>query len=324
MQDIAAAASVSLVTVSRAINAPDLLAPATLATVRATIERLHYIPDLTAGSLASNRSRIVGAIVPTIANSIFSDTVEGLAQTLAAAGYQLLLGQTGYRNTEERALVGAFVGRRVDGLVLTGVTHARGVRALAKRAGIPIVETWDMTRRPIDMLVGFSNEAAGRAAALYLAAKGYVRLVFVGGSDERSSARLRGFRSAMSGVAGTHLCVIEVASPSSVLDGSRALAALLRERARPRAVFCTNDMLAAGVLFECQRRGIPVPTEIAVMGFADLPIAAGTHPPLTTVQVRSASIGRRAGELLVARLAGDPAGQRIVDVGFAVVERESA
>ena len=194
MEDVARAAGVSMITVSRALNKPDKLAPATLARVRAAIASLRYVPNLTAGSLASNRSRIVAIIVPTIANSIFSDTIDGLAQTLAQHHYQLLLGQTQYRMDEEAALVEAFLGRRVDGLVLTGIKHARGVRSRVQRAGIPIVETWDLSTRPIDMIVGFSNRAAGDAAARHLAGKGYRALAYIGGSDDRSVARLAGFR----------------------------------------------------------------------------------------------------------------------------------
>ena len=185
MEDVARAAGVSMVTVSRALNVPEKVAPATLAAVRAAIERLRYVPNLTAGSLASNRSRIVAAIVPTIANSIFSDTIDGVAQALAPHRYQLLLGQTQYRPLAEAELVDAFLGRRVDGLILTGVKHARGVRTRLQQAAIPVVETWDLTSRPIDMVVGFSNRAAGQAAARYLAEKGYGSLGFIGGQDDR-------------------------------------------------------------------------------------------------------------------------------------------
>jgi LacI family gluconate utilization system Gnt-I transcriptional repressor len=323
MEDVARAAGVSLVTVSRALNAPELLAPATLTIVRAAIERLRYVPNLTAGSLASNRTRIIAAIVPTIANSIFSDTVDGLANELARRGYQLLLGQTQYRDQEEVQLVDAFLGRRVDGLVLTGVKHARGIRAKLQRAGLPVVETWDLTPRPIDMVVGFSNHAAGHTVARYLVAKDYRSLAFIGGHDDRSASRLAGFRAGAGEFGINDVAAAFVPAPSSVLDGSAAFAELLHGAPAPRAVFCTNDMLAAGVLFECQRRRIAVPGQIAVIGLADLPIAAGVEPALTTVQVRSTEMGARAGQLLLQRLNGDPATERVVDLGFAIVERNS-
>lgn len=323
MEDVARAASVSMITVSRALNTPDKLAPATLARVRAAIEHLRYVPNLTAGSLASNRSRIVAAIVPTIANSIFSDTIDGLAQTLARHRYQLLLGQTQYRLDEEAALVDAFLGRRVDGLVLTGIMHARGVRSRLRRAGIPVIETWDLTPRPIDMVVGFSNRAAGAAAARYLVGRGYRSLAYVGGTDDRSVARLAGFREGAAECKVRKVTVALVPAPSSPTDGATALARLL-EQAMPRAVFCSNDMLAAGALFECARRRINVPVQMAVMGFADLPIAAGIEPALTSVAVRAKEMGQRTGELLLQRLAGDAAHERVVDLGFAVIGRASA
>jgi LacI family gluconate utilization system Gnt-I transcriptional repressor len=323
MEDVARAAGVSTITVSRALNAPEKVAPVTLRAVRAAIERLRYLPNLTAGSLASNRSRIVAVVVPTVANSIFSDTINGLAQTLALHRYQLLLGQTQYRVLEEAALVEAFLGRRVDGLVLTGVAHARGVRSRLQRAGIPVVETWDLTARPIDMVVGFSNRAAGHAAARYLTGRGYRSLAFIGGTDDRSAKRLEGFRvGAREGRAGAVSAALLPVS-SSPANGAAALAGLLARKA-PRAVFCSNDMLAAGALFECVRRGIDVPGRLAVMGFADLPIAVGIEPSLTSVQVRATEMGQRAGELLLRRLAGETVRERTVDLGYAVVERASA
>ncbi len=324
MEDVAHAAGVSLVTVSRALNEPDKLAPATLAAVRGATQRLGYVHNLAAGSLASSRSRIVGAIVPTIASSIFSDTVDGLAQALAPHRYQLLLGQTGYRPDDEATLVAAFLGRRVDALLLIGVKHARGVRASLLRAAIPVVETWDLTARPIDMVVGFSNHEAGRAAARYLISKGHRRLAFVGGGDERSASRLDGFGAEARDRGCGAVATVGVPSPSTVVDGRVALTELLRDGPPPSAVFCTNDMLAAGVLFECRHRCLDVPGDMAVMGFADLPIAAGLEPALTTVQVRASAMGRRAGELMMARLSGAPEAHRVIDLGFAVIERASA
>jgi LacI family transcriptional regulator, gluconate utilization system Gnt-I transcriptional repressor len=324
MEDVARLAGVSMVTVSRAVNTPDKLAPQTLAQVRKAIKKLHYVHNQTAGSLASNRSRIIAAIVPTIASSIFSDTVDGLAQTLSQHQYQLFLGQSHYDLQEEARLIDTFLGRRVDGLVLTGVDHARGVRSKLQRAGLPVVETWDLTPRPIDMVVGFSNFSAGCAAAEYLIGKGFRCLAFVGGTDHRSLARLKGFKEAIKQARLSGPVVVHTTSPSTLLDGSKALGELLSGGRVCDAVFCSNDMLAAGVLFECQRKGIKVPLELAVMGFADLPIAAGIQPALTTVQVHSTVMGQWAGANLMARLYRLEKPSIAHDLGFSVVARDSA
>ncbi len=324
MADVAAAAGVSLVTVSRAINTPDQVAPPTLAAVRAAVAQLGYLPNLTAGSLASSRTRIIGCLVPTISNAVFSETTEALARTLGAGGYQLLLAQTSYRQDDETRLVDMFLGRRVDGMVLTGTLHAPGLRARLQRSGIPLVETWDMAPHPIDMLVGFSNFEAGRAAGEHLLARGYRRLAFIGGDEERSYQRLEGLRAAVCKRDGASEVVVElILPPAQIEDAGARLAAILARRPEVDAVFCTNDFLAAGVLFECSRRGWDVPGRIAVMGFGDLPIARAGFPRMSTVQVRGSSIGERAGQLLLARLGGQKHVDATVDIGFEVVQRES-
>lgn len=323
MEDVARAAGVSLVTVSRAINHPDKLAAETLAAVRAAIERLGYVPNLMAGSLASNRSRIVAAIVPTIANLVFSETVEALTRTLAAGGYQLLLGQSGYRAGDELALVDAFLGRRVDGLVLTGSVQSPQLRAKLRRAGLPVVQTWDLGGPVLDMQVGFSNVDAGRAAAGHLLDRGYRHLAFIGAEEERSRQRLEGFRAAAAARGLAEVPAELILPPAQVDDAGPRFAALLARRPEVDAVFCNNDLLAAGVLFECHRRGWAVPGRMAVMGFGDLPIARAASPRLSTVQVRRAQIGERAGQMLLARLAGEAPEQTVVDIGFELIARGS-
>ncbi|KGH08241.1 hypothetical protein P608_18650 [Comamonas thiooxydans] len=323
MSDVAAAAGVSLVTVSRVINEPDKVAPATLALVQEAVARLGYVPNLMAGSLASNRSRIVAAIVPTISNSVFSETVEGLAQVLNAGGYQLLLGQASYRPEDEQQLVETFLGRRVDGLVLTGEPTAPKLAQRLKRTGIPVVQTWDLLPRPIDMVAGFSNKAAGKAAAMHLIAKGHKNLGFIGAAEMRSQARLEGFSEAIA-EAGLQVAEVEMMPPPVTIDQVGAhLAAMIARRPPLDAVFCNNDLLAAGVLFECQRRNWKVPSRLAVIGFGDLPIATAASPRLTTVRIDRYGMGRLAGELLLNRFAGKDELPTVTDIGFEIVERES-
>lgn len=324
MEDVASLAGVSMITVSRAINTPHKVSPATLVRVQSAIRKAGYVPNLTAGSLASNRSRIVAAIVPTIDNSIFAETIRGLSETLAAGGYQLLLGQTGYDERSEEAMVAAFLGRRVDGIVVTGIAHSALTRKRLKHAGIPVVETWDLTDRPIDMVAGFSNIEAGRAMARYLIGKGYRRLGFAGGDDGRTHARLAGFAAAIKATRGTHLQPLLLPAGTSFHGGREALGALLDLDPNLDAIFLSNDALAVGALMECVRRQIRVPQNLAIAGFADLDIAAQIEPALTTVQVGSRRIGEEAGHMLLARLDGQAVNDPIRDLGFAVVPRASA
>jgi len=198
------------------------------------------------------------------------------------------------------------------------------VRSSILRAGIPVVETWDLCDRPIHLLVGFSNHAAGFAAARYLMGKGHTRLGYIGGTDDRSVARLEGFREAAREASAGEVASALLAVPSSPADAGKALAALMGAAAPPRAIFCSNDMLAAGALFECARRRIVVPRDLAVMGFADLPIAASIEPRLTSMQVRAGDMGLRAGHMLLAHLEGATTRERIANLGFSVVERDSA
>ncbi|MDR3098283.1 MAG: LacI family DNA-binding transcriptional regulator [Paraburkholderia sp.] len=321
MEDVAREAKVGRMTVSRALNQPELVSPESLAAVRAAIERLGYVQNLNAGSLASNRSRIVGAVIPTIEHPFFSDTVSGLSQALAVRGYQLLLGQSNYQAAEEQRLFDAFVGRRVDGIMLIRTSAPAELVSRIRRCGVPVIEAWDTSNDQIDMRIGFSHRDAGAAVARFLAGRGRRKLGYLGSADVRSSQRLAGLRAGAqeSGIEQPEAVVLE--RPAGINDAPALLAALLERRPGLDAVFCSSDMLAAGVLFECQRRGIRVPDDVALMGFVDLPIAAATHPGITTVRVPSLQIGKLAGAMLLDYLDGKRPADPHLDLGFSIVER---
>jgi len=326
MSDVAQAAGVARVTVSRALNYPETLAPATLAKVLDTIRRLGYVPDLTAGSLASARSRIVGAIVPTLSNSWYADTMEGLAAVLGPSGYHLMLAQSNYHPRAEAGLVDAFLGRRVDAIVLTGVTRDRGVRGKLRKLGLPVIETWDLTDSPIDTVVGFSNTGAGQAVAAYFGSRARLRIGFIGAREERSLKRLAGLNQGLAALGAQPAHAELLHPPSSIALGAQAANSLLRKQPDIQGVFCSNDSLAAGALLECRRRGWDVPGRLAVIGFSDLAMAEASYPPLTTVRVQAREIGRQTAQALLRRFGGEPRArhQRILDVGFEIIERESA
>ncbi len=323
LHDVAKLAGVAPITASRALNTPEQVSAEVRRKVTDAVARTGYVPNRLAGGLASTRSRLVAAVVPTISGPVFLETVQSLTEELAERGYQLMLGQAGYAGSREDALLEAIIGRRPDGIILTGIMHSAEGRKRLLAAGIPVVETWDLTPTPIDMLVGFSHVDVGRAVAQFLHAKGRRRFAVVGGDDERAKRRHDAFQAAARALRLRAPRVVVVPAPTTLKSGRGALAELMGVWADIDAVFCSSDLLALGVMTEAHARGIGVPKQLAIVGFGDLDFAADLHPALTTVRIDGTAIGRQAARFIVDRAEGRGVEQRIVDIGFAIVDRDS-
>jgi LacI family gluconate utilization system Gnt-I transcriptional repressor len=319
LHDVARAAGVSLITASRALSNPAVVSPKTLQRVQAAVGTTGYIPNLLAGGLKSRRSMTVAALVPVISVPQFLPTVQALQESLDAQGYQLLLGQSGYDHSREERLIDTIIGRRPDGIVVAGLLQSALVRDKLRRLAIPVVETWDLSDRPVDMMVGFSHVKVGSAVAGYFLSKGWTRVGIASADDTRATQRREGFVA----VLGRDVPTAIVPAPSNVERGRRALAELLQQEPKLQAVACSSDGMAQGVLVEAATRGLRVPQDLAVCGFGDADFAAHLHPSLTTVHVDGAAIGRLAAQLIVDRCAGKPIAQPVVDIGFSIIERES-
>ncbi|MCW5633936.1 MAG: LacI family DNA-binding transcriptional regulator [Rubrivivax sp.] len=324
LHDVARIAGVAPITASRALNTPDRVSPEVLAKVQQAVARTGYVPNRLAGGLASTRSRLVAAVVPTIAGPVFLQTVQSLTEALAEHGYQVMLGQAGYNGTREDALLEAIIGRRPDGIVLTGIMHSVEGRRRLLASGIPVVETWDLTDTPIDMLVGFSHTEVGRAVGTFLHGKGRQRFAAVAGNDERAQRRVAAFRARALELGLPDVLVAGVPAPTTLKSGREALARLLHGGPSPDAVFCSSDLLALGVMTEARARGLLVPGQLAVVGFGDQEFAADLEPSLTSVHIDGGAIGRRAARFIVDRAEGRPVDPRVVDMGFSIVERASS
>jgi LacI family transcriptional regulator, gluconate utilization system Gnt-I transcriptional repressor len=326
VRDVAEIAGVAPITVSRALRLPDTVAPETRQRIADAISTLGYIPNRVAGSLSSNHTRLIGAIIPSFQSSASTEFTGGMANVLRTRGYQLLLGSSNFSIDEEEALVMEFLSHRADGIYLTGTTHTERTRRLLKDSGIPVVEIASLSGGHIDIAVGFSNADASFEMTKYLAGVGYRKIAFFSmptRDNERQAERLSGFRRGVAefGLDVDGALVDEVAMDLS--SAANALNSLLGRRPDVEAVFCTSDLLAAGTLFECQRIGIQVPQQLAIAGFDDIELAARVQPPLTTVRLPHQSIGARAAELLLDRIAGQPIETPVVDLGFEIVVRES-
>ena len=324
LTDVARLAGVSPITVSRALNRPEQLTADTLARVLEAVARTGYVPNRVAGGLASSKSGLVACLVPTIASPVFLEMLQSLTEELARNGFQLMLGQSGYGTEREDALLDAIIGRRPDGIVITGIMHSPEARRRLAAAGIPVVETWDLTPTPIDMLVGFSHEKVGAAVADYLHFRGVRRAGFVSADDVRAGMRRQGFAQAAArhGIAGIPAELVP--TPTTFGAGRRAFAKLIERHPDIDAVVCSSDMLALGVLTEAQARGMRVPDRIRVMGFGDNNMAADAYPALSTVRIDGTAIGRLAARFIVERTAGRDVPERVVDLGFKLVARASA
>jgi LacI family gluconate utilization system Gnt-I transcriptional repressor len=328
--DVANLAGVSKITASRALSKPELVVADTQRRVREAVAKLGYVPNLIAGGLKSNRSRLIACLVPTIATgSAFLLAVQAMTEAFAEAGYQMMLGQRGYDPSREEQLLDAIIARRPDGIVLTGAMRSEPARKRLKATRIPIVETWDFTETPIDMLVGFSHEEAGATIAEYLHRKGRRNVAMIQAREPRSELRSQGFLAAARrlGLARGNAAgvpTVTVDAPTRMSHGRRGLAQLLEQHPDIDAVHCASDIMALGALIEASSRGISVPEQLAIIGFGDLDFATDSDPPLTTVHVDSVEIGRRAAALMVARIEGKRVRERVLDLGFSIVERGSA
>lgn len=319
LRDVALAAGVSLITASRALGNPGMVSARTIARVRAAADATGYIPNLLAGGLKSRRSLLVAGVIPALSVSQFLPSVQSLGDTLAAEGYQLLLGQTGYDPAAEEAVLNTMIGRQPDGIVVTGLVESPKARERLRRSGIPVVETWDLGGDPVDMLVGFSHAGVGAAVGRYFLDKGWRQVGIASGDDHRARMRRDGFQAAL----GREVPTAFVPAPSSLELGRRALSDLLARSPGLDAVCCSSDQLSHGVMVEAAARGLRVPQDLAVCGFGNADFGAHVLPSITTVHVDGAGIGRTAARLIVDRCRGKPVERRVIDVGFSLVERQS-
>jgi LacI family gluconate utilization system Gnt-I transcriptional repressor len=324
LRDVAKLAGVAPITASRVLNTPGQVSVDVRQKVLDAVQRTGYVPNRMAGGLASSRSRLIAAVVPSTVMSVFMPTIEALNDTLFDAGYQLMLGQSSYSASREESLLEAIIGRRPDGIFLTGILHPGLGRTRLMASGIPVVETWDLTPTPIDMLVGFSHADIGREVARFLMGKGRRRLALIRAEDERADRRASAFTDAVVRAGLGPVAVVNVGASRSLLSGREALGQLLAQAPDVDAVFCSSDLLALGVLTEARVRGIAVPQQMAIMGFGDVPFAADMAPALSTVHINGVDIGRLAARHLIDRAEGREVAQRLVDVGFSIVERETS
>ncbi len=302
LQDVAHAAGVSTATVSRCLNEPQKVSEETRVRVNAAVKSLHYTPNFGARAIAAKRTGIFGAVIPTMANSIFAKGIEAFQKRLFENGRTMIVASSEYDTDREADLISTMVGRGADGLLLIGSDRKPETYEFLTERAIPFVLAWSFVENGTWSQVGFNNAQASQDLTSKALEMGHRRVAFVSAKTEgndRARARVKGARAAMSSFGLDQNALRLIETNNSIEDGRRAFDNIARGNILPSLIVCGNDVLAAGVIQAAQGRGYNVPIDLSVTGFDDIDLASVISPSITTVRVPHSAMGTLAAETLL-------------------------
>lgn len=302
IQEVARQAGVSVATVSRVFNLPDKVTPATRAHVEQVAKSLGYLPNASARTLRTQRSRVLGVVLPTLLNPVFAECLSGIASSATAAGYAILPVTTDYQLEQEDRAVNLLLAGNVDGMVLV-VSNPATSLALARLCAAQTPYVLAYNRHPDHPCVSVDSERAVSELVARLAGLGHRRIALVTGQlalSDRAVQRSRGFRQGMHALSLDGSQVLEVPFVSTAID---LISDLLRNHNRPTALVCSNDLLAIRSIRAAHVAGLSVPRDLSVVGFDGIALGEDLTPMLSTITQPNADIGRHSVALLVQALA---------------------
>jgi LacI family gluconate utilization system Gnt-I transcriptional repressor len=327
LSDVARRAGVSPVTVSRAIRHPQMVSEDLRRRVDDAVRSLNYIPNHLASALASTRTHIVGVIVPSLTNGVFDDYLGAIQDVLNPAGIQVLVLNVRYSEAQEEEAIATLMGYHPEAMIVAGVDQTERSRQLLRNSGVPVVQTMDVSDTPIDLNIGLDHSAAAAAAVQYLYDQGHRKIAHLTArADPRARRRHAGYQQRMDELGlSTARLVAASPRPADVEMGGELFARVHADIPDLTAVFTCNDDLALGTLFECQRRGIRVPEDVAIIGFNDLDFTTAAVPTLSTVSTERRQMGTWAAQTIleIIRGTGQRPAQPRVDIGFSIKARGS-
>jgi len=299
IRDVARRAQVSVASVSRALNNLANVSDHTKARVADAVRELGYVPHAGARSLSLARTSAIGVVLPDLHGEFFSEIMRGMDKEASSRGYLLLLSNMHSGSAQSANALKALRGR-VDGMIVMAphLSENELAEALPGRTPAILVNTSVRGRNEIRL----DNAAGARAVAAHFLERGRKRIVHIAGAEGNVDAKEReeAFRDALGGT-GVELEVVQ--GDFTEESGERAIRTLLQTGASFDAVFAANDMMASGALQALRDAQIAVPSEVALAGFDDIPLAR--HIGLTTVRVRIAELGEQAVERLIQLIEGD-------------------
>ncbi len=324
-REVAKAAGVSDMTVSRVLRGTGVVSERTRARVLKVVDEMGYVQNRLAGSLAASRANQVAVIIPSLVTNIFSQVAAGIAEELERAGYNPVIGISNYDMDREENLVNSMLSWRPAGFIVTDFVHTKRTRNILANAGIPVVEMMETSGEPIDMCVGFNHTESARIMAEHLLEKGYRRFGYLGwnNTDYAAATRYTVIKDRLA-AEGIYLIAPEVFDQSPDFEaGKQAMAQLLKSHPELEVVIFSNDMSACGGMIYCLENGIDVPKQMAVAGFSGVKFGQSMPRALTTINAKRHEIGRRSARAVLNALAGQQQ-PSVVDVGFDLIAGNSS
>lgn len=318
LQDIADLVGATKMTVSRCLRDPETVSEKLRERIFTAAEELGYIPNRGPDILSKSTSRAIGVLLPSLTNQVFADVIKGIESVTEPANYHLMLSHYGYSAELEERSLASLLSYNVDAVILSESQHTQRTLRMLETAGIPAVEIMDTHTDPFQQSIGFDNVDAahdmvsemirrGRRHVLYLA----VRL------DARTLQRQEGYQRAMAEHDLTPE-TLRITSRSSYSVGANLMAKVLEEYPRADGLFCTNDDVAVGAYFECLKRGVRVPEEMAIAGFHGHDVGQVMAPRLASVITPREAVGERAARELLRRIHGHPIEEAVIDLGYRI------
>ena len=307
LRDVSEASGVSDMTVSRVLRGRGDVSQATREKVLLAAKELGYVPNKIAGALASQRVNLVAVIIPSMSNMVFPEVMMGINEVLGSTDLQAVVGITNYLPEQEEKVLYQMLSWRPSGVIIAGLEHTDASSKMLHAAGIPIVEIMDTDGSPVDCAVGISHRRAGRQMAQEIISAGYRKIGFLGTKmplDHRARKRFEGFTEALA-KSGIEISDQEFYSGGSALAKGRDMTIEILSRSPDLDfLYYSNDMIGAGGLLHLLGQGIDIPKSIGLAGFNGVELLEGLPMQLATMDACRSEIGRRAAEIICARIDG--------------------
>ncbi|MFM2486275.1 gluconate operon transcriptional repressor GntR [Celerinatantimonas yamalensis] len=318
LTDVAQQVGVTKMTVSRYLRSPTQVATQTGQRIQEVIDALGYVPSRAPDILSNAKSHAIGVLLPSLTNQVFAQVLRGLEAVTEVSGYQTMLAHYGYDPQIEEKRIESLLSYNIDGLLLSDRVHTPRVERIIQSAGIPVIEMMDIDNPGNYPVVGFNNQQAAYMMVMQMIARGHQHIIYLGARlDTRTQLKQQGYNQAMS-ESGLSGCSILTEQSSSFSLGRQLLQQILEQYPDCDGIFCTNDDLAVGVILECQRQQIAIPSQLAVAGFHGLDIGQVMTPKLASVVTPREAIGREAARQLLAQLEQGIAAQSVLDLGYQI------